>query len=285
MKTDCLLPLATFFTTLLAPSDGFGIQQRLLRSNRNLVAFVRKNPSRNPPDVNIHPDTIDGLESFLNEAHSDMESVMSKDPNDELETTIGELRNDNADLDYVDLHYIPKSGHVDNIPDEDMLLHKGESRSKPVVDPTRLRDSFSEEEECEEPFVDFATEDELCWNEAPRHQERWDASKADQYQPPHHIDSNPPPTEMSEILEDDEMPLTLLADIDDDSNYLDLHKSPHGGHIGFIPDEHLGSFFFNKGGSRRQPVNVPTKLQQGDEECKEPFVDFATGDELCWGEG
>jgi hypothetical protein len=44
-------------------------------------------------------------------------------------------------------------------------------------------------------------------------------------------------------------------------------------------------YSYHKGGNARyqNPVVLPSKLSP-DEECRETMIDFATGDELCWGE-
>ena len=53
----------------------------------------------------------------------------------------------------------------------DHTYHKGGNSKqtlKPVVKPALLGDNESEEE-CEDILIDFATGDELCWNEPPSH--------------------------------------------------------------------------------------------------------------------
>ena len=112
--------------------------------------------------------------------------------------------------------------------------HKGGNAHylHPIIMPTLLDD----DEECEEWVIDFATGDELCWNESPK-------STTQNYQ-------------MT-------VPKTTV--------FQQHNKNPKN------VDEDL-----HKGGNARyeQAANVHALVEDCDSEHR--YIDFATGDELCW---
>jgi len=114
--------------------------------------------------------------------------------------------------------------------------HKGGNAryTKPVVTPAAL--TSSDEEECEEVMIDFATGDELCWGQAPTHARNnlVDATKG--VGSARHVDVE-------------------VAD--------DYHKG---------------------GNAHYKAKQAPRKLKDldEDEEYETPFMDFVSGDELCW---
>ena len=125
--------------------------------------------------------------------------------------------------------------------------HKGGSQKAPVVEPTKLHEEGLED--CDTPFVDFATGDELCWVGDEEYEEVASTMMLPSQE------SQPRRTKV---------PLEVS------------HKFKFQ-RVGPVAKSS------HKGGSHNKPMMEPTKLsQQQGEECDEPFVDFATGDELCW---
>ena len=125
--------------------------------------------------------------------------------------------------------------NYENDDDDDMQsYHKGGNQrfTKPVVEPSLLNYD-QDEDECEDVFVDLATGDELCWNEAPTHAKNVVAASA------------------GRVYQQNSVQLDVADD-------------------------------YHKGGNARfKPTETPTKLMEY-EDCETPFIDFATGDELCW---
>ena len=127
--------------------------------------------------------------------------------------------------------------------------HKGGSQYKALVDPTKLQDES--DEDCEEIYTDLSSGDELCW--------MGEASLS-------------PTAQLQQLKKEGtavrqkNTAVPLHARIETKSPKTPVSKS------------------YQKGGSRQQPVVNPTKLEDDSEEdCDgEPYVDFATGDELCW---
>mmetsp|Transcript_21845 Transcript_21845/g.60734 ORF Transcript_21845/g.60734 Transcript_21845/m.60734 type:complete len:149 (+) Transcript_21845:183-629(+) len=133
-------------------------------------------------------------------------------------------------------------------------------------------------------FVDFATGDQLCWNEPPRPSRTV-------------VAEHPPPSTVVAQQEDD---IIIIMTTTDPSATLTLSsglvwnlqvKPPK-------PEPNEPEAVYRKGGNaspravynwpRRQE---PTKLHDDDDtnndkeehdDCDCPYRDFATGDELCW---
>lgn len=112
--------------------------------------------------------------------------------------------------------------------------HKGGNAHflNPEVYPARLDDG----EDCDEPFIDHATGDELCWGDAPTHPKNF---------------------------------------VRDSTKKVPEEKV----HVNFevIDDYHKG------GDAHYNPVRRPRKLKEN-EDCDEEnqYIDFETGDQLCW---
>ena len=119
------------------------------------------------------------------------------------------------------------------------IYHKGgNSRYQvPVVEPARLSDEAHED--CDEPFIDHATGDELCWGESPSH------------------------------------PRNNIIDTNNDANIVNNGTRKYA-KTKVAKDYHKG------GNALYQAANGPPKKLEDDHECETPFIDFVSGDELCW---
>lgn len=119
------------------------------------------------------------------------------------------------------------------------IYHKGgNSRYQaPVVEPARLSDEAHED--CDEPFIDHATGDELCWGETPSH------------------------------------PRNNIVDKNSVAN------SINKGTRKYVEPE-VAKDYHKGGNALYQATNGPPRKLEDDHECETPFIDFVSGDELCW---
>lgn len=133
--------------------------------------------------------------------------------------------------------------------DKDDSYHKGGNAryQDPVMRPSKL--DTEEYDDCEETIIDFATGDELCWGES-----------SPLKQPTKNYNVNVVATATNTAMQYDVLHHDLKATRDE----------------------------YHKGGNAHYRAESPPKLLKDilgeDGECDEQdrFIDFATGDELCW---
>jgi len=183
----------------------------------------------------------------------------------------------------------------------EQAYHKGGNAhyTNPAVRPSRL-DSVrdDEEEECAEPFIDFATGDELCWNEDPT---------TANYPRNYDVDNNVDVTADGVVgasrrtsggaaeksaanvaVEPSAAATTRTTPSSSTSFSSSSERSSHAASPDAIDgSDDVPNKSYHKGGNAayQAPTNYrPRRLGEGsdDEDCETPYIDLATGDELCW---
>ena len=137
---------------------------------------------------------------------------------------------------------------------EDVTHQGGNARyTEPLVEPARLEMRHNDGEE-DGTFIDLATGDELQWNEAPTHARNNVQAKTRSNSNQKRIRS---PWRAKAIPTNEDY---SNVDVDDDV----YHK---GGNAHFA--------------ATKNPVMF-TGSNDDEEDCEHSYIDFATGDELCW---
>eukprot|EP00529_Nitzschia_sp_RCC80_P001990 CAMPEP_0113466104 /NCGR_PEP_ID=MMETSP0014_2-20120614/14094_1 /TAXON_ID=2857 /ORGANISM="Nitzschia sp." /LENGTH=239 /DNA_ID=CAMNT_0000358305 /DNA_START=562 /DNA_END=1281 /DNA_ORIENTATION=- /assembly_acc=CAM_ASM_000159 len=153
-----------------------------------------------------------------------------------------------------------------------------------MVDPSSL--SREDADDCDEPYVDLMTGDELCWGVDPTGMDRNVIVGVAE-------SSNEFVFSSKEQEEEASAPKTTKININKTIKVDELYRS--GGHAEFNHPFHLQHHDQDRHLTYEPTLNDrknhhllyhkhPTLLtEQEVEDCTgEPYIDFATGDELCW---
>jgi hypothetical protein len=277
MKTIVVVStLAALLLCVVVTVNGFSIPTTRLVSSKSIRIVVDQ--SKQPSSTSNVVTTVTYLFTaaddipFYDPFYDDFESTVVGDVFDDNDEIDEEFRREIMEKTFSDVNKSKsksKKMKVGTSASKSALEEEGEDSSSslgrqtyrmggnskythPVVVPSHLLEHGEDEEDCESPYIDHATGDELCWGVEPTNMPKNVVVTA--------VDT---PTFTGKVSSKYASPDTV------DLYHKGGNANPHFTYEAMNTPHH-------------HPTTSYSSENDGEEDCEIPFVDFATGDELCW---